>query len=140
MNKKIIKKIINKKSIIFIFILIISAFLLTNCTAVMLGVPDTFRGYYQSTETILHEDNYLFIRVSAGSLTVYLGTNGQTNIARSEYTAITPYNIIGYGYDYTFENGKMSGVVNFDGRNGANVKLNESNPPIYWEGYCQKVN
>lgn len=130
----------NKKFIIFIFILIIFIFILNTCTAVMLGVPDAFKGYYQSTEPILDKETYLFIRVTTGSLTIYLGKEGQTNIKKDEYTAISPYNILGYDYDYTFENAKMSGVVNFDGRNGANVKINEFNPPFYWEGYCNKVN
>lgn len=34
------------KIVIYSFVLLLSMILLNNCTALMLGVPDTFKGYY----------------------------------------------------------------------------------------------
>lgn len=54
------------KIAIYSFVLLLSMILLNNCTASMLGVPDTFKGYYQSVITVLDDKTYLFFRVSAG--------------------------------------------------------------------------
>ena len=105
----------------------------------MLGVPDTFKGYYQSVNTVLDDKTYLFFRVSAGGLTIYLGNDGTTNIKRTEYTSISPYNIIGLDYSYTFETGEMSGFINFDGNLGADIKITAYNPPLTISAYCNKV-
>ena len=78
------------KIVIYSFVLLLSMILLNNCTASMLGVPDTFKGYYQSVNTVLDDKTYLFFRVSAGGLTIYLGDDGTTNIKRTEYTSISP--------------------------------------------------
>lgn len=78
------------KIAIYSFVLLLSMILLNNCTASMLGVPDTFKGYYQSVNTVLDDKTYLFFRVFAGGLTIYLGNDGTTNIKRTEYTSISP--------------------------------------------------
>lgn len=78
------------KIAIYYFILLLSMILLNNCTASMLGVPDTFKGCYQSVNTVLDDKTYLFFRVSAGGLTIYLGDDRTTNIKRTEYTSISP--------------------------------------------------
>ncbi len=128
-----------KKYMAFIFIL--SVFL-NSCMAGMLGVPDIFRGYYISEEAFFKE-NHLIIYVATGSFTMYLGQESDTNIGssnRTQYASISPYNIIGMDYNYTFETGSMSGTVIFDGNKGANVSITEYSPPFTYEGYCRKVN
>lgn len=127
------------KIVIYSFVLLLSMIVLNNCTASMLGVPDTFKGYYQSVNTVLDDKTYLFFRVSAGGLTIYLGDDGTTNIKRTEYTSISPYNIIGLDYSYTFETGEMSGFINFDGNLGADIKITAYNPPLTISAYCNKV-
>lgn len=127
------------KIAIYSFVLLLSMILLNNCTASMLGVPDTFKGYYQSVNTVLDDKTYLFFRVSAGGLTIYLGDDGTTNIKRTEYTSISPYNIIGLDYSYTFETGEMSGFINFNGNLGADIKITAYNPPLTISAYCNKV-
>ena len=127
------------KIVIYSFVLLLSMIVLNNCTASMLGVPDTFKGYYQSVNTVLDDKTYLFFRVSAGGLTIYLGNDGTTNIKRTEYTSISPYNIIGLDYSYTFETGEMSGFINFDGNLGADIKITAYNPPLTISAYCNKV-
>lgn len=128
-----------KKFIVFIIILL--ALSLNACTSGFLGVPDAFKGYYQSEDTILDKETYLFIYVATGSLTIYLGADGDTNINssnRKEYASISPYNIIGFGYDYTFETGSMNGTVNFNGREGADVVIQEHGSQTTIRTYCQK--
>ena len=128
-----------KKFIVFIIILL--ALLLNACTSGFLGVPDAFKGYYQSEDTILDKETYLFIYVATGSLTIYLGADGDTNINssnRKEYASISPYNIIGFGYDYTFETGSMNGTVNFNGREGADVVIQEHGSQTTIRTYCSK--
>ena len=71
------------KIVIYSFVLLLSMILLNNCIASMLGVPDTFKGYYQSVNTVLDDKTYLFFRVSAGGLTIYLGDDGTTNIIKN---------------------------------------------------------
>lgn len=132
--------LVNKKYIAFIFIL--SVFL-NSCASGMLGVPDIFKGYYISEEAILDNANHLIIFVANGSLTMYLGSKSDTNISnsnRQQYASVSPYNIIGMDYSYTFETGKMTGFINFDGRDGANISITEYSPPSTYEGYCRKVN
>lgn len=73
------------KIVIYSFILLLSMILLNNCTASMLGVSDTFKGYYQSVNTVLDDKTYLFFRVFAGGLTIYLGDDGTTNIKRIHF-------------------------------------------------------
>ena len=129
-----------KKFIVFIIILL--ALSLNACTSGFLGVPDAFKGYYQSENTILDKETYLFIYIATGSLTIYLGANGDTNINsanRKEYASISPYNIVGLDYNYTFEIGNMNGTVNFNGRDGADVKISQYNPPFTIKTYCKKV-
>ena len=75
-----------KVSVLFILI----ALLLNTCATGLLGVPDYFKGYYQSNNPVLDDKTYLFFRVSAGGLTIYLGNDGTTNIKRTEYTSISP--------------------------------------------------
>ena len=128
-----------KKFIVFIIILL--ALSLNACTSGFLGVPDAFKGYYQSEDTILDKETYLFIYVATGSLTIYLGADGDTNINssnRKEYASISPYNIIGFGYDYTFETGSMNGTVNFNGREGADVVIQEHVSQTTIRTYCPK--
>lgn len=127
------------KIVIYSFVLLLSMILLNNCTALMLGVPDTFKGYYQSVNTVLDDKTYLFFRVFAGGLTIYLGDDGTTNIKRIEYTSISPYNIIGLDYSYTFETGEMSGFINFNGNLGANIKITGYNTTFTISAYCNKV-
>lgn len=127
------------KIVIYSSILLLSMILLNNCTASMLGVPDTFKGYYQSVNTVLDDKTYLFFRVSAGGLTIYLGNDGTTNIKRTEYTSISPYNIIGLDYSYTFETGEMSGFINFNGNLGTDIKITGYNPTLTISAYCNKV-
>lgn len=133
----------HKKYMAFIFILSILSIFLSSCAAGMLGVPDIFKGYYISEEPFMDEESHLIIYVATGSLTMYLSDKGDTNInstTRKDYASISPYNIVGIDYGYTFETGKMTGVINFDGREGANVSITEYNPPFTYEGYCRKVN
>ncbi len=128
-----------KVSVLFILI----ALLLNTCATGLLGVPDYFKGYYQSNNPVLDDKTYLFIYVTTGSLTLYLSEDGDTNITsdnRKEYASISPYNIIGLDYNYTFETGRMNGSVNFNGRDGADVKIEEYNPPFTIKTYCKKVN
>ena len=127
------------KIAIYSFVLLLSMILLNNCTASMLWVPDTFKGYYQSVNTVLDDKTYLFFRVSAGGLTIYLGDDGTTNIKRTEYTSISPYNIIGLDYSYTFETGEMSGFINFNGNLGADIKITAYNTTFTISAYCNKV-
>jgi len=56
----------------------------------MLGAPDTFKGYYQSVNTVLDDKTYLFFRVFAGGLTIYLGNDGTKITNKTEYTSISP--------------------------------------------------
>lgn len=78
------------KIVIYSFILLLSMILLNNCTASMLGAPDTFKGYYQSVNTVLDDKTYLFFRVSAGGLTIYFGDEGTKITNKAEYTSISP--------------------------------------------------
>lgn len=131
------------KKILKIFIIFFIALSLNTCTSGFLGVPDAFKGYYQSNNPILDDKTYLFIYISTGSLTIYLSDDGDTNITsnnRKEYASISPYNIVGLDYNYTFETGNMNGTVNFNGRDGADVKIEEYNPPFTIKTYCKKVN
>ena len=127
-----------KKFIVFIIILL--ALLLNACTSGFLGVPDAFKGYYQSEDTVLDDKKtYLFIYVTTGSLTIYLGEDGDTNINRKEYASISPYNIIGFGYDYIFETGTINGTINFNGREGAYAIIQEHGSQTQIKTYCRKV-
>ncbi len=131
------------KKVPVLFILILVALLLNTCREGFLGVPDYFRGYYQSNNPILDDKTYLLIYVATGSLTIYLSEDGDTNITSDnikEYASISPYNIIGLDYNYTFDTGSMNGTVNFNGRYGADVKIEEYNPPFTIKTYCKKVN
>lgn len=130
------------KHVLYLSLLIFSIFFINNCVAGFLGVPDAFRGYYQSAEPVLDGDNYFYFRVNTGTLTMYFGTNGQTNLMRNEYDAITPYNIIGIDYTYTFETPNMSGTIIFNGNTSADVKLNKYSPlpEMSWSGVCNRVN
>ena len=130
------------KKIFVIFILIFIALSFNGCTVGFLGVPDAFKGYYQSEDTILDEETYLFIYVATGSLTIYLSIDGDTNINssnRKDYASISPYNIIGFDYNYTFETGSMNGTVNFNGREGADVVIQENSSQTTIKTYCRKV-
>ncbi len=129
------------KKIFGIFILIFIVLSLNSCKTGFLGVPDIFKGYYQSEDTVLDDKKtYLFIYVTTGSLTIYLGADGDTNINRKEYASISPYNIIGFGYDYIFQTGTMNGTINFNGREGAYVLIQEHGSQTKIETYCRKVN
>lgn len=130
------------KKIFVIFILVFIVLLSNSCTAGFLGVPDTFKGYYQSEKPILDEETYLFIYVATGSFTIYLSKDGDTNINnanKKEYASISPYNIIGFDYNYTFETGNMNGTVNFNGREGADVVIQEYGSQSTIRTYCRKV-
>lgn len=130
-----------KVSVLFILILII--LLLNTCSTGLLGVPDIFKGYYQSNNPVLDDKTYLLIYVATGSFTIYLSDNGDTNITsdnRKEYASISPYNIIGLDYNYTFETGNMNGTINFNGIDGADVKIEEYSPPFTIKTYCKKLN
>ena len=131
------------KKIFGIFILIFIVLSLNSCKTGFLGVPDIFKGYYQSEDTVLDDkETYLFIYVTTGSLTIYLGANGDTNINSSnkkEYASISPYNIIGFGYDYIFETGTMNGTINFNGREGAYAIIQEHGSQTQIKTYCRKV-
>ena len=130
------------KKILKVFILFLIALSLNTCTSGFLGVPDAFRGYYQSNNPILDEETYLLIYVATGSFTIYLSDNGDTNITsnnRKEYASISPYNIVGLDYNYTFETGSMNGAVNFNGTDGADVRISQYNPPFTIKTYCKKV-
>ena len=130
------------KKVPVLFILILVALLLNTCREGFLGVPDYFRGYYQSNNPILDDKTYLLIYVATGSLTIYLSEDGGTNITsdnRKEYASISPYNIIGLDYNYTFDTGIMNGTVNFKGRVGADVEISQYNPHFTIKTYCKKV-
>ena len=143
--KNILKVKSKMKKILLMFFLIFIALSLNGCAATFLGVPDYFKGYYRSeTPVISGTETYLFIYVATGSLTIYLGDYGDINIItsanRKEYASISPYNIIGFDYNYTFETGTMNGTVNFNGRQGADVVIKGYNPPSTITTYCRKVN
>lgn len=115
-------------------LLIFIIFLTSSCVnnSVYIGVNSSYNGHYRSKNTILNRDNYLFIRVSGGGLTIYFGDESESNIQGLDYESVNPYNITGYSDDtYDFKTANMIGTVTFNGITVATIKLSKFTPPTF---------
>ncbi|CCY74599.1 hypothetical protein [Brachyspira aalborgi] len=102
-----------KFKIYFLFVLI---FLSSCVNDISIGIPHTYNGHYRSRNYILNNDNFLFIRVFEGGLTIYFADENEVNIQGLGYTSISGFNVTGYSENmYAFETANMSGIVTFNG-------------------------
>lgn len=115
------------------YLLIFIIFLAYSCVNNMyVGVNSSYNGHYRSKNPILNEDNYLFIRVSGGGLTIYFGDTNDSNIQGLDYESINPYDIKGYSDNiYDFKTVNMVGTVIFNGTTEATIRLSKITPPIF---------
>ena len=108
-------------------------FLASSCVNNMyVGVPSSYNGHYRSKNYVVNKDNYLFIRVSGGGLTIYFGDESESNIQGLDYESINPYSITGYSENtYNFKTANMFGTVTFNGNTYATIKLSKITPPTF---------
>lgn len=97
------------------------------------GVPSSYNGHYRSKNAVVNDNNYLFIRVSGGGLTIYFGDENESNIQGLDYESIDPYSITGYSENtYNFKTANMVGTVMFNGTTDARINLSKITPPTFW--------
>ena len=112
-----------KFKIYFLFVLI---FLSSCVNDISIGIPHTYNGHYRSRNYILNNDNFLFIRVFEGGLTIYFADETVSNITGLGYTSISGYDITGYSDTmYVFETGSISGVEVFNGDKYSTIKFSK---------------
>ena len=109
-------------------------FLASSCVNNMyVGVPSSYNGHYRSKNAVVNDNNYLFIRVSGGGLTIYFGDENESNIQGLDYESIDPYSITGYSENtYNFKTANMVGTVMFNGTTDARINLSKITPPTFW--------
>ena len=76
-------------------ILFLATSLILGCAipTIYLGVPYNFDGHYRSQSPVLDNDNFLYMRVANGGLTVYFGGDNLDNIQGLDYIIIREVNI-----------------------------------------------
>ena len=115
------------------FLLIFIVFFEVSCVnELFIGISSRYNGHYRSRDTVLNSDNYLYIRVSGGGLTIYFGGVGDDNIQGYNYKSISPYKITGYAENiYYFETGNFVGTLTFNGNIDALIELQKITPPTF---------
>ena len=115
------------------FLLIFIVFFEVSCVnELFIGISSRYNGHYRSRDTVLNGDNYLYIRVSGGGLTIYFGGVGDDNIQGLNYESISPYKITGYAENiYYFETGNFVGTLTFNGNIDALIELQKITLPTF---------
>lgn len=118
------------------YLLIFVVFLEISCVNdLFIGIPSNYNGHYRSQKPVLNGDNYLFIRVSGGGLTIYFGGENNNNIQGLDYESISPYKITGYAENiYYFETGNFIGTLTFNDNINAYIELSRITPPPFETG------
>lgn len=115
------------------FLLIFIVFFEVSCVnELFIGISSRYNGHYRSRDTVLNSDNYLYIRVSGGGLTIYFGGSNDSNIQGLNYESISPYKITGYAENiYYFETGNFVGTLTFNGNIDALIELQKITLPTF---------
>lgn len=108
----LIKKIsVKLKSVIYLLLLLIFGLISISCSSVLyIGIPDTYKGYYISTEAI-NQGDYLHFRVFNGGFSMWFGDPSEQDAYGLDM--IRPDYIIGNGYAFSFDTHNISGTISF---------------------------
>lgn len=116
------------------FLLFLAVLFIFSCEipTAYLGIPYTFDGHYRSENTVLDDDNFLYMRVANGGLTIYFGKENLDNIQGLDYLSIKAVYIMSFDESsYMFETGSMTGIVTFNEDIKASIKLSKSAAPTF---------
>lgn len=122
-------KLFAKFSILFLMCL-----LTFGCTipTVYLGIPYTFDGHYRSESPVLDNDNFLYMRVANGGLTIYFGGDNLDNIQGLDYEDIRAIYITSLEENiYNIEAENIKGKITFNQNTTANISLSKNMVPTF---------
>ena len=115
-------------------ILFLATSLILGCAipTIYLGVPYNFDGHYRSQSPVLDNDNFLYMRVANGGLTVYFGGDNLDNIQGLDYISIRAVNIESFEENsYSFETENLRGKITFKENTDVNISLSKNIVPTF---------
>lgn len=133
-------KLFKKFSILFLIVLFIFS---CEMPTVYLGIPYSFDGHYKSQSPVLDNQNFLYMRIANGGVTVYFGKDNLDNIQGLDYTSIRAINIESFDENsYMFQTENLKGKITFNGSMNAIVKLTKNAPPTFSieDSVLEKIN